>query len=142
MKYLVTGGAGFIGAAFIFYLFEKYPDSEIVCLDSLTYAADLTRLKNITNPNFKFVKGDIADADTVGELFAAEKFDYAVNFAAESHVDKSIKEPGIFLRTNAVGTQVLMDACREYGIKRFHQVSTDEVYGDLPADRADLLFTE
>lgn len=143
MKILVTGGAGFIGSNFIFYMLKKHSEYEIICLDNLTYAGNLETLKDILrNKNFKFIKGDIADASAVENIFAAEKPDIVVNFAAESHVDRSIEDPGIFLKTNILGTQVLMDACRKHGIKRFHQVSTDEVYGDLPLDRPDLLFTE
>lgn len=143
MKILVTGGAGFIGSNFIYYMLDKYKDYKVVCLDKLTYAGNLSTLKKaMENPNFKFVKGDIADRDFVFNLFKEEKFDVVVNFAAESHVDRSIEDPGIFLRTNVIGTQVLMDASREYGVKRYHQVSTDEVYGDLPLDRPDLFFTE
>ncbi len=143
MNILVTGGAGFIGSNFIFYMLDKYPDYRIVCLDALTYAGNLETLKDaIGNLNFEFVKGDITDRDFVFKLFEEESFDVVVNFAAESHVDRSIEDPGVFLNTNIIGTQVLMDACRKYGIKRFHQVSTDEVYGDLPLDRPDLFFTE
>lgn len=143
MKYLVTGGAGFIGSNFIYYMQRKHPDAQIVCLDLLTYAGNLHTLKKaMENPNFKFVRGDISDRECVFPLFEAEHFDYVVNFAAESHVDRSIENPGLFLKTNILGTQVLMDACRKYGIKRYHQVSTDEVYGDLPIDRPDLMFTE
>ena len=143
MKILVTGGAGFIGANFIFHMMEAHPEYDIVCLDALTYAGNLATLESVMDKrNFKFVKGDIADRKTVFELFEAEKFNVVVNFAAESHVDRSIEDPGIFLRTNVLGTQVLMDACNEYGIDRFHQVGTDEVYGDLPLDRPDLFFTE
>ncbi len=143
VKILVTGGAGFIGSNFINYLLQKYPDYSVVCLDKLTYAGNISNLKiHFENNNFTFVQGDIADRDFVYELFDQERFDVVVNFAAESHVDRSIHEPELFLRTNVVGTQVLMDACRKYGIKRFHQVSTDEVYGDLPIDRSDLKFSE
>ena len=143
MKILVTGGAGFIGSNFIYYLLSKYPEDKIVCLDTLTYAGNLRTLeKAMRNENFKFEKGDISDRDAVFSMFEREKFDVAVNFAAESHVDRSVVNPEIFLRTNILGTQVLMDACRQYGIKRFHQISTDEVYGDLPLDREDLFFTE
>lgn len=142
-KLLVTGGAGFIGSNFIFYMLKKYPEYEIVCLDKLTYAGNLSTLKSVLQQsNFKFVKGDIADKVFVDRLFKEEKFDAVVNFAAESHVDRSIKEPEIFLVTNILGTQILMEACRKYNVARFHQVSTDEVYGDLPLDRPDLLFTE
>lgn len=143
MNILVTGGAGFIGSNFVYYMLNKYIDYRIVCLDKLTYAGNLSTLKKaLENPNFKFVKGDIADRDFVFNLFEEEKFDIVVNFAAESHVDRSIENPGIFLTTNVIGTQVLMDASRKYGVKRYHQVSTDEVYGDLPLDRPDLFFTE
>lgn len=143
MKIIVTGGAGFIGSNFIFYMLKKYPQYKIICLDMLTYAGNLETLKSImNNENFKFYRGDIADKGFVESLFESEKPDMVVNFAAESHVDRSIEDPGIFLKTNILGTQVLMDACRKYGIKRYHQVSTDEVYGDLPLDRPDLLFTE
>lgn len=143
MKILVTGGAGFIGANFVKYILEKYPDYKIVCLDALTYAGNLESLVDeIKNSQFTFVKGSIADKNVVFRLFDQIKPDIVVNFAAESHVDRSIDDPGLFLETNIIGTQVLMDACRKYGIKRFHQVSTDEVYGDLPLDRPDLFFTE
>ena len=143
MKILVTGGAGFIGANFVYYMLDKYKEYKIVCLDALTYAGNLETLAEaMKNPNFKFVKGDIADRDAVYELFEKEQPDVVVNFAAESHVDRSIDDPGLFLQTNVIGTGVLLDACRKYGIQRYHQVSTDEVYGDLPLDRADLFFTE
>ena len=143
MKIFVTGGAGFIGSNFLYYMKKKRPDYELVCLDSLTYAGNLSTLEPLLKNNeIKFVKGDISNRKLVNVLFEKEKFDYVVNFAAESHVDRSIEEPEIFLRSNILGTQILMDACRKYGIKRFHQVSTDEVYGDLPLDRLDLLFTE
>ena len=143
MNIIVTGGAGFIGANFVYYGLEKHPEDRIICLDKLTYAGNLETLEEaMKNPNFRFVKGDIADKEFVEKLFEEEKPDIVVNFAAESHVDRSIEDPGIFLKTNILGTQVLMDACRKYGIKRYHQVSTDEVYGDLPLDRPDLFFTE
>jgi dTDP-glucose 4,6-dehydratase len=143
MNLLVTGGAGFIGSNFVFYILKKYPNYKIVCLDSLTYAGNISTLDTvIEHENFKFVKGDITDSFIVNNLFKNEKFDFIVNFAAESHVDRSIDDPGIFLKTNILGTQILMDASRKYGVKRFHQVSTDEVYGDLPLDRPDLFFTE
>lgn len=139
---LVTGGAGFIGSNFIYYVLEKHPDRRIVCLDALTYAGNLETLeKALQNENFRFVKGDITDRKAVEALFEEESFDAVVNFAAESHVDRSIDEPEVFLKTNILGTQVLLDACRKRNI-RFHQVSTDEVYGDLPLDRPDLFFTE
>ena len=143
MKMIVTGGAGFIGGNFVHYMTEKYPEEEIICLDKLTYAGNMETLEQVMDrDNFKFVKGDIADRAFVFQLVEAEKPDVGVNFAAESHVDRSISDPGIFLQTNVVGTGVLLDACREYGIQRYHQVSTDEVYGDLPLDRLDLFFTE
>lgn len=143
MTLIVTGGAGFIGSNFIFHIMEKYPNYRVVCLDKLTYAGNLSTLAPVMkNKNFRFVKADICDRDAVFALFEEEKPDVAVNFAAESHVDRSIEEPGIFLQTNIMGTATLMDACRKFGIKRFHQVSTDEVYGDLPLDRPDLFFTE
>ncbi|MBM6761425.1 dTDP-glucose 4,6-dehydratase [Megamonas hypermegale] len=143
MKIIVTGGAGFIGSNFVYYELDNYPEDEIICLDKLTYAGNLETLEiALKNPKFKFVKGDIADRKFVYDLFEKEKPDIIVNFAAESHVDRSIENPEIFLQTNIIGTSVLMDACRKYGIKRYHQVSTDEVYGDLPLDRPDLFFTE
>jgi dTDP-glucose 4,6-dehydratase len=143
MTILVTGGAGFIGSNFIFYELEKHPEDRIVCLDKLTYAGNLSTLKNVLDaPNFRFVKADICDRAAVYQLFEEEHPDIVVHFAAESHVDRSIENPGVFLETNIMGTAVLMDACRGYGIKRYHQVSTDEVYGDLPLDRPDLFFTE
>lgn len=143
MKILVTGGAGFIGSNFVYYELDNYPNDEVICLDKLTYAGNLETLEiAMKNPKFKFVKGDIADRAFVDELFASEKPDVVVNFAAESHVDRSIENPEIFLQTNVIGTSILMDACRKYGNIRYHQVSTDEVYGDLPLDRPDLFFTE
>lgn len=143
MKILITGGAGFIGANFVYYMLDKYPNYDILCVDALTYAGNLETLAGaLQNPKFKFFKADIANRSAIFDIFAAQHPDIVVNFAAESHVDRSIEDPGIFLRTNIIGTQVLMDACREYGIQRYHQVSTDEVYGDLPLDRADLFFTE
>lgn len=143
MTIIVTGGAGFIGSNFVFYELKNHPEDRIVCFDKLTYAGNLATLASVmNNPNFRFVKGDIADKNEVEKLFEEEKPDIVVNFAAESHVDRSIEDPGLFLKTNILGTQVLMDACRKYGIKRYHQVSTDEVYGDLPLDRPDLFFTE
>lgn len=143
MKIIVTGGAGFIGGNFVHYMLNKYNDYKIICLDALTYAGNMETLEPINcNPNFKFYKADIADREAVYEIFEKEKPDIIVNFAAESHVDRSIDNPGIFLQTNVIGTGVLMDACRKYGITRYHQVSTDEVYGDLPLDRPDLFFTE
>lgn len=143
MKLIITGGAGFIGSNFIYYQLQNHPEDEFICLDALTYAGNLETLQlAMQHSNFKFVKGDIAERDFVYKLFETEKPDIVVNFAAESHVDRSILEPELFLRTNIIGTGVLMDACRKYGIKRYHQVSTDEVYGDLPLDRPDLFFTE
>ena len=143
MKVLVTGGAGFIATNFMYYMVNKYPEYNFVNLDALTYAGNYNNIKDLEGkPNYKFVKGDITDREFIDKLFEEEKFDWVVNFAAESHVDNSIKNPGIFLTTNILGTQVLMDASRKYGVKRYHQVSTDEVYGDLPLDRPDLLFTE
>lgn len=143
MTVIVTGGAGFIGANFIFYQLKHHPNDRIICLDKLTYAGNMATLAPILdNENFRFVQGDIADKGTVERLFIEEKPDIVVNFAAESHVDRSIDDLGVFLQTNIIGTQVLMDTCRKYGIKRFHQISTDEVYGDLPLDRPDLFFTE
>ena len=143
MKIIVTGGAGFIGGNFVHYMVERYPEDVIINLDALTYAGNLETLKPVEDkPNYRFVKGDIADRDFIFDLFKTEKPDVIVNFAAESHVDRSISDPGIFVRTNVLGTTTLLDACREFAIQRFHQVSTDEVYGDLPLDRPDLFFTE
>ena len=142
-KILVTGGAGFIGGNFVHYMVDKYPNYMIVNLDALTYAGNLETCQPVEGkPNYKFVKGDIADRDFIFDLFEKEKFDIVVNFAAESHVDRSVTDPEIFIKTNVLGTQVLMDAARAYGVERYHQVSTDEVYGDLPLDRPDLFFTE
>lgn len=143
MTIIVTGGAGFIGGNFIHYYLQEYPEDRIVCIDKLTYAGNLSTLAPVMdNPNFRFCKLDICDRDGVFTLFEEEKPDVVVNFAAESHVDRSIEDPGIFLQTNIIGTSVMMDACRKYGNVRYHQVSTDEVYGDLPLDRPDLFFTE
>ena len=143
MKVLITGGAGFIGSNFIFHMRQAHPDYNLVCLDKLTYAGNLETLAPVMNdPNFKFVRADIADRKAVYEIFEAQKPDVVVNFAAESHVDRSIENPAVFLETNVMGTQVLLDASRKYDVKRYHQVSTDEVYGDLPLDRPDLFFTE
>lgn len=143
MNIIVTGGAGFIGSNFIFHMMKKYPDYRIICLDCLTYAGNLSTLEPVmNNSNFRFVKESITERSAVYKLFEEEKPAIVVNFAAESHVDRSIENPEIFLDTNIEGTAVLMDACRKYGVKRFHQVSTDEVYGDLPLDRPDMLFTE
>ncbi len=143
MTILVTGGAGFIGSNFIFYRMEHHPDDRVICLDCLTYAGNLSTLEPVMNqPNFRFVRESITDRDAVERLFSEEHPDIVANFAAESHVDRSIEDPTLFLETNIQGTAVLMDACRKFGIQRFHQVSTDEVYGDLPLDRTDLFFTE
>lgn len=141
MNVLVTGGAGFIGGNFVHYMVNKYPDYNIIVLDKLTYAGNMETLEPVID-SIKFIKADIADRNAVYEIFENEKPDIVVNFAAESHVDRSIEDPEIFLVTNILGTQALMDACRKYGIQRYHQVSTDEVYGDLPLDRPDLFFTE
>ena len=143
MKYLVTGGAGFIGSNFVHYMMKAHADAEILCVDALTYAGDYESLLDLAEePRFRFAHCNICDREAIYALFRAEKPDVVVNFAAESHVDRSIETPEIFLQTNIIGTSVLMDACREYGISRYHQVSTDEVYGDLPLDRPDLFFTE
>ena len=143
MNIVVTGGAGFIGGNFVYYMLKKRPQDKIICFDKLTYAGNMETLTEaMKNDQFKFVRGDIADRKAVYKLFETEKPDVIVNFAAESHVDRSIENPEIFLQTNVIGTSVLLDACRKYGIDRYHQVSTDEVYGDLPLDRPDLFFTE
>ena len=143
MNIIVTGGAGFIGSNFIYYMLKKHPSDRIICVDKLTYAGNLETLESaMEKKNFKFIRADIADRQAVYRIFEQEKPDIVVNFAAESHVDRSIENPEIFLQTNVIGTSVLLDACRKYGIDRYHQVSTDEVYGDLPLDRPDLFFTE
>lgn len=143
MKILVTGGAGFIGGNFVHYMLKKYSDYRIICLDSLTYAGNLETLASVmSNPNFKFIKADIADREVIFKIFEDENPNIVINFAAESHVDRSIENPGLFLHTNVIGTGVLLDASRKYEVERYHQVSTDEVYGDLPLDRIDLFFTE
>lgn len=143
MKFIVTGGCGFIGSNYLHYVVNKYPEDEFICIDALTYAGNYHNLDPIINKeNFRFVKLDITNREGVDQLFATEKPDYVINFAAESHVDNSIKNPGIFVKTNVMGTQVLMDAALKHGVERYHQVSTDEVYGDLPLNRPDLLFTE
>jgi len=143
MTIIVTGGAGFIGGNFIHYYLKEHPEDRVVCIDKLTYAGNLSTLEPVKdNPNFRFCKMDICDRAGVFALFAEEQPDVVINFAAESHVDRSIEDPGVFLQTNIIGTATLMDACREYGNIRYHQVSTDEVYGDLPLDRPDLFFTE
>ncbi|MCQ2429423.1 MAG: dTDP-glucose 4,6-dehydratase [Clostridia bacterium] len=140
---LVTGGAGFIGSNFVYLLLDKRPEYRVVCVDALTYAANIHTLnKAMESPNFVFYKEDIRNREGIFKIFEIEKPDIVVNFAAESHVDRSIENPGIFLETNILGTQVMMDACRKYGVERFHQVGTDEVYGDLPIDRPDLFFHE
>ena len=143
MNIIITGGAGFIGSNFVFHMLREHPQDRVICLDKLTYAGNLSTLAPVMGQdNFRFVKADICDRDAVYSLFVEEHPDVVVNFAAESHVDRSIENPAIFLETNIMGTAVLMDACRKYGIQRYHQVSTDEVYGDLPLDRPDLFFTE
>ena len=143
MTVLITGGAGFIGGNFVYHMLGKYPNYKVICLDALTYAGNMETLTAaMENPQFTFVKEDIANRDDVYGIFDKHRPDVVVNFAAESHVDRSIVDPGVFLRTNVIGTGVLMDACRKFGTKRYHQVSTDEVYGDLPLDRPDLFFTE
>ena len=143
MKIIVTGGAGFIGSNFVYYQLKNHPEDEIVCIDCLTYAGNMSTLAEaMENPRFRFYKTNICDRPAIYEIFDTEHPDVVVNFAAESHVDRSIETPEIFLQTNVLGTQVMMDACRKYGIERYHQVSTDEVYGDLPLDRPDLFFTE
>ena len=143
MKILVTGGAGFIGGNFVHFMLKEHPQDDILCVDALTYAGNMETLAPVMdNPHFKFIKADIADREAIYSIFEQEKPEIVVNFAAESHVDRSIENPSIFLQTNVMGTQVLLDACRRYGIQRYHQVSTDEVYGDLPLDRPDLFFTE
>ena len=143
MNIIITGGAGFIGSNFIYYILKQYPEDRIVCMDKLTYAGNLSTLEEaLQKPNIRFCKIDICDRGAVNRTFEEEQPDIVVNFAAESHVDRSIKTPEVFLMTNILGTQVLMDACLKYGVKRYHQVSTDEVYGDLPLDRTDLFFTE
>ena len=140
---LVTGGAGFIGGNFVYYTLNHHQEDRIICLDALTYAGNMETLEGaLNNPNFIFVKGDIADRKSVYKLFETERPDIVINFAAESHVDRSIINPELFLQTNIIGTSVLLDACRKYDVERYHQVSTDEVYGDLPLDRPDLFFTE
>lgn len=142
-RVLVTGGAGFIGANFVKYMVDKYPTYEVFNLDALTYAGNLKTCQDVEEkPNYHFIQGDISDRAFIFDLFEKERFEMVVNFAAESHVDRSVIEPDIFLKTNVIGMQVLMDAARRFGVSRFHQVSTDEVYGDLPLDRPELLFTE
>lgn len=143
MRYLITGGAGFIGANFSEYILEKYRDAYVVCFDALTYAGSTDNIqKCLSDSRFVFEKGDICDRNTVNGLFEKYRFDKVVNFAAESHVDNSINSPYPFFNTNVIGTSVLLDAVNKYGVKGFHQISTDEVYGDLPIDRLDLSFSE
>lgn len=143
MNVLITGGAGFIGTNFVYYMLNKYENYKIICVDTLTYAGNINFLNDaMTNPNFVFYKEDITNRNAIYKIFEDEKPDIVVNFAAESHVDRSINDPEIFLKTNIIGTSVLLDACCKYGIKRYHQISTDEVYGDLPLDRKDLMFKE
>jgi len=143
VKTIITGGAGFIGTNYVYYVLSKYPEEQFICIDKLTYAGSLENLEGaLKNDNFRFIKGDIADKDFIFKVFEEEKPDVVINFAAETHVDRSVVDPEVFLQTNVIGTGVLLEACRKYGIKRFHQVSTDEVYGDLPLDRPDLFFTE
>jgi dTDP-glucose 4,6-dehydratase len=142
-KIIVTGGAGFIGGNFVQYMLKKYNDYKIICIDALTYAGNMETLEPVeNNSNFRFIKADISDREAIYRIFDEEKPNIVINFAAESHVDRSIENPGLFLQTNIIGTGVLLDASRKYGVERYHQVSTDEVYGDLPLDRADLFFTE
>lgn len=143
MKILVTGGAGFIGSNFIYYMLDKYKDYKIICIDKLTYAGNLSTLSEaMKNQNFKFIKADICDIEKIDTVFKEEEPNIVVNFAAESHVDRSISNPEVFLETNIMGTSVLLECCKKYNVKRYHQISTDEVYGDLPLDRPDLSFTE
>ncbi|MFR2987712.1 MAG: dTDP-glucose 4,6-dehydratase [Faecalibacillus sp.] len=143
MKIVVTGGAGFIGSNFIYYMLDKYKDYKIICIDKLTYAGNLSTLSEaMKNQNFKFIKADICDIEKIDTVFKEEEPNIVVNFAAESHVDRSIANPEVFLETNIRGTSVLLECCKKYNVKRYHQISTDEVYGDLPLDRPDLSFTE
>jgi len=141
-KILITGGAGFIGSNFTHYYLEKHPEDQVMVLDRLTYAGNLDNLKDLeNNEKYWFIEADIADAKIINNLFERERFDIVVNFAAETHVDRSIETPGVFVMTNVVGTQVLLEACRNFGVSRYHQISTDEVYGDLGIDSKDF-FTE
>lgn len=143
MNMLVTGGAGFIGSNFILYMRKRHPELELACVDKLTYAGNIETLEPVMDdPKFRLFRADITDAPAIEDIFLKQKPDVVVNFAAESHVDRSIENPSVFLETNVIGVQVLLDACRKFEVKRFHQVSTDEIYGDLPLDRPDLLFTE
>jgi len=135
MKILVAGGMGFIGTNFLKYMLEKYPNYKLVCIDNLSVEDSKSNLKYFENvKNFKFVDGDITDAEVIDKLFKEEKFDAVVNFAAEVAVDYSIENPNIFLKTNVLGTAILMNACLKYNVSRFHQISTDEVYGDVKLD--------
>lgn len=133
-QYLITGGAGFIGYNFIRYALQKYPESSFVCLDALTYAANQEEIYRLSHPNFTFIQGNICDTEQINTLFCKNHFDYVIHFAAETHVDRSIADSAVFLQTNVLGVQVLLEACRRFGVKRFHQISTDEVYGDLSLD--------
>ena len=140
---LVTGGAGFIGSNFLYYMRNRYPKLRLICVDSLTYAGNIETLEGFSgDDDYRFVRADIRDRDAMEKIFSEEKPEYVVNFAAESHVDRSILNPQLFLETNIIGTSVLLDMSRKHEVKRYHQVSTDEVYGDLPLDRPDLFFTE
>lgn len=143
MKWMITGAAGFIGSNFLYTMMKKHPSYDFIALDKLTYAGHFPTIAPLEKENnFRFIQGDIADSIEMHKVFQKEKPDMVINFAAESHVDRSIENPSLFIQTNVLGTQVLLDACKTYGVTRFHQVSTDEVYGDLPLDRPDLLFTE
>lgn len=143
MTYLITGGAGFIGSNFIHYMLREHLQDNIICLDALTYAGNLNSLVGaFENDQFTFIKGDIACEKDVNTVFERERPDMVINFAAESPVDRSIQDSQAFLKTNVYGTQVLLGACKKYTVRRFHQISTDEVYGDLPTNRPDLRFTE
>ena len=143
MKLIITGGAGFIGSNFISYMMETYPEYRICCVDKLTYAGNLSSLQSVIDkPNFCFVKTDICDRNAVDRLFVAEQPDIVVNFAAESHVDRSIENPRLFLESNFMGVGVLLDACKRFDVKRFHQVSTDEIYGDTRLEDSETFFTE
>ena len=143
MTYLITGGAGFIGSNFIHCMLREHPQDNVICLDALTYAGNLNSLAGaFENNQFTFIKGDIACEKDVNTVFERERPDMVINFAAESHVDRSIQDSQAFLRTNVYGTQILLEACKKYSVRRFHQISTDEVYGDLPTNRPDLRFAE
>ena len=139
MKFLITGGAGFIGSNYLHYVVNKYPKDSFVCLDALTYAGNYNNIKELEKKkNYKFVKGDIRDKELIDKLFKKEKFDIVINFAAESHVDNSIKNPNLFADTNILGTITLLNESKEYNVKRYNQVSTDEVYGELTLERPDI----